>query len=130
MTPIDPDLQSVIDSSVERIVEASYQAAIAAVERAFHRDVKVSSRRAAKRRAASSNHSRRSSAEIDRLAQRLLTAIRNEPGAGMSVLASRLHTSSRSLQPVVARLKAQRAIRSVGQRRQTRYFPLSSKSRR
>lgn len=135
MSELDPEFQAEIDAAAARIVEASYSAAIAAVSRAFGRDVPVVREqnrrgRPARARRRESGAARRSSAEVDALAERLYEAILDEPGQAMSVLAARVGSEPRALLPAVARLKNARRIRTTGQRQATRYFPLSSFGRR
>jgi hypothetical protein len=66
----------------------------------------------------------RSPEEIARLGERFYAAVCDTPGETMTVLAARLGVSSRSLERPVAHLKKARRVRSAGERRFTRYFPM------
>jgi hypothetical protein len=71
---------------------------------------------------------RRPSAEITALGERLYQAVCAKPGETMTVLAGDLGASARQLNRPMTQLKRLGRIRGIGQRHQTRYFPLPAKS--
>jgi hypothetical protein len=62
---------------------------------------------------------------MERLSEQLYEAICAKPGESMSVLAPVIGSTPRALQVPAQRLKAAGRIRSVGQRRFARYFPMA-----
>lgn len=67
---------------------------------------------------------RRSPDEMTVLSERLYAAICAKPGESMAVLAPTLGATPRALQVPAFHLKRAGRIRTVGQRRATRYFPM------
>jgi hypothetical protein len=59
------------------------------------------------------------------LGERFLRALSSKPGETMAVLAADVDVSPRELHRAVAHLKRAGRVRAIGQRSQTRYFPLS-----
>lgn len=76
------------------------------------------------RKTASKAARRRDRREIDQLTDRFLEVVRSDPGQPMTVLAPKLGVSATDLQVPVARLKATKRVKTVGQRNLTRYFPV------
>lgn len=66
---------------------------------------------------------RRSAQKLTDLAERLAAAITQQPGGSMASFAQQLDVSVRDLHRPMTALKEQGRIRSIGQRRMTRYFP-------
>lgn len=119
-------------NAVERIVRLSQRAAIAAFEVHFQKALQRSSDRPnpspnppSERKAKKPPTARRSHAEIIALSDRLLEVVRSDPGQPMAVLAPRIGVTASELQVPVARLKAAKKIKTVGQRHLTRYFPVA-----
>lgn len=115
--------------AVSAIVAASHAAAVEAINEAFgvehqrdKRKAAADQRRRATPRAPSSP--RRNGAEIEGLEEEFLQAVWATPGEAMSVLAPRVGASRSQLQVPVARLKASRRLKTVGERQFTRYFPI------
>jgi hypothetical protein len=131
MKQIAQKLEVEITKAVSLIVAASHAAALAALDEAFgsrpqerrRRDTADSRPRGVAARR-SSPAQRRSSAQIEALEEKLLQAVWTTPGESMSVLAAQVGATAAQLQVVVARLKASRRIKAVGERQFTRYFPV------
>lgn len=126
MSGSNRDLVEQIEQLVREHVEATRQAAAAAVERAFSsaapsRPVRERSKSAGTPKRASSG--RRSQAELAALADRLHELVCAQPGETMSVLAPQLGATSVELERPMKALKKAGRVRSVGQRHLTRYFP-------
>ncbi len=66
---------------------------------------------------------RRTVSELAALSEQLYEAFAADPGEGMVSLSKRLDASGPQLQRVVARLRADNRIRTVGTRQLMRYFP-------
>ena len=127
MTPIEQELCSEISKAVELIVAASYSAATKALDQAFGRGVRESrTNLSVKRRSLPTSAVRRSQEELAELTRQLHQAICDAPGQLMSTLAAQLGSTPQHLQTPVARLKAERLIKTVGQRQSTCYFPKSA----
>lgn len=62
------------------------------------------------------------------LSDRLYAAICANPGALMTVLSAHVGATPRELNRPALILKRAGRVRSVGQRQQTRYFPMAAKS--
>lgn len=78
------------------------------------------------RRVRSSPGRKRPSAEIAALGERFYEAVCVKPGETMMVLAVDVGTSARELHRSVTLLRRAGRIRTVGSRRQTRYFPMAA----
>jgi len=59
------------------------------------------------------------------LGERLYEAVRANPGEGMTVLMAEVGGTARDLNRPMMLLKRTGRVRSVGQRHQTRYFPMA-----
>lgn len=66
---------------------------------------------------------RRSLEELEALTLKTLAAIKKAPGLRAEELAAALGVSTKELVRPVAKLFAQKAVRTTGQRRGTKYFP-------
>lgn len=127
-TPKTPEqLASAIESMVAIYLVEAERVAQAALGRAFSKGVAQPVKRS-RRSAASSpkprqQGPRRSAQELAELAERLAAAIIQRPGESMASFAQQLGVSVRDLHLPMTVLKDEGRIRSVGQRRMTRYFP-------
>jgi DNA-binding Lrp family transcriptional regulator len=65
---------------------------------------------------------------LEALGERFYRAVRKKPGETMTVLATEVGASARELHRAVTRLKQDGRVRAVGQRAQTRYFPLANET--
>jgi hypothetical protein len=120
------ELAEQIEKLVGDFVAASRSAASAAVERAF---AAADGNRVRARRSESASRKRKSSArrspqEMAALSERLYEAICSKPGEKMTVLAAAVGVAPREMLVPSAKLKRSGRIRSVGQKQQTRYFPM------
>jgi hypothetical protein len=68
---------------------------------------------------------RRTAEDLVELGERLYEAVRDNPGEGMRVLMAQVGGTARQLRRPMMRLKSTGRVRSVGQRHQSRYFPMS-----
>lgn len=123
----NPTTPQALGERIERLVQDYISetriAAQAAMDRAFAtstgKKVKTQ-RRQAKRRMGS----RRVSAELIAIGERLYAAMCNAPGETMTVLAPAVGCSARELHRPMSLLKQARRVRSVGNRQGTRYYPM------
>lgn len=118
-------MQREIERVVREHLVASERAAAVAVERAFL----VSASPPTSRRSGATSKTttvRRTSTEIAMLGERLYETVCAHPGVTMKALIAQLGGSARELHRPMTLLKRQGRIRSVGQRNQTRYFPMVS----
>ena len=118
------NLERQIETLIREHMAACHAAVAATVERVFAaaRSEPASWPRPAK--SPSMRIPRRTPEELSALGERLYSAICAKPGETMTVLATQLGTTPRRLERPVARLKRAGRVRSVGERSQTRYFPL------
>ena len=103
---------------------ACHAAVAATVERVFAAARSEPASRPRPAKSPSMRVPRRTPEELSALGERLYSAICAKPGETMTVLATQLGTTPRRLERPVARLKRAGRVRSVGERSQTRYFPL------
>jgi len=123
MSTTTDQLEAQIERLVQEHIAACHQAAAAAVERAFAK----SARPAAKRRRRSDKSSaapKRAPEEIAALGERLYETVCEHPGATMEVLAAQMGAQPRELHRPMTHLRRAERVRSAGQRRQKRYFPM------
>ena len=121
-----------LEAEVERLVgehlAAQRRAVEAAVARAFAAALSPRGAPAARRArpaAAGSTTPRRSPEQMSSVVERLLAAVRAQPGETMTVLAAALSEPPRALNRPMDHLKRGGRVRSAGQRNRTRYFPMS-----
>lgn len=119
-----------IAKAVSLILAASQAVATEALNEAFSRAGQPGAAAAvpaprATVAAGPASSSRRSTAEIAALQERIFDAIMASPGEPMSVLAPRVNSTPTALQVPVMRLKAAGRIKTVGTRQFTRYFPIA-----
>ena len=129
MTTTAKSLEAKIQEAVERLVRehmaACEEAAATAVRAAFQRASRPVPKSPKPRPVRSGPPSQpRSSEEIAELAVRLYDAIRRHPGERMTVIAPAVGATPRALERPMMRLRQQGRVRSVGQRRHMRYFPM------
>lgn len=120
------DLSKKIEALVKEHIDASRKAAAIAVERAFNA-AEPKRRRQPPKGAASGR--RRTSDEVAELGERFLEVLCASPGETIAVLAAQIGVAPRDLQRSVALLKQAGRVRSVGQKRATRYFPTAKGAR-
>jgi len=126
MTKNIEELDTQIETLVREHIAACHRAAAAAVDRAFGSAPKraKSGRRATPR----AGSERRSAEEMAEVGERLYKAVVANPGECMMVLMKAVGASTRELREPMKRLKRAGRIRSVGQRREMRYFPMIESS--
>lgn len=127
MSTLEQRLQEQIESAVQEYLSASRARVAATLERAFGaattRPPTQRAKSSARAVGAVTTGKRRTASELTALSEQLYEAIAAEPGESMVVLSERLGVSGVQLQRVVARLRADNRIRTVGARQQMRYFP-------
>lgn len=117
------DLGERIERLVQEHIAASRKAAQEAIERAFASVAKPSVRASnAPRRAGT----KRPSADIAALGERLYRAVCAKPGETMAVLGPIVGASARELNRPITLLRRAGRVRSVGARHMTRYFPMAN----
>ena len=72
--------------------------------------------------ASSSRGGKRSSDEVDQMAERIATFVKSNPGLGLEAIASGIGTATKELKLPVIKLLASRTLRKTGQKRGTKYF--------
>ena len=121
-------LEQQIEALIREHLAPCYQSIRAAAERAVAAATKeqtdVPTQRPAKKKTSGKRRPTRSPEELAELGERFYAAVCDTPGETMTVLAARLGVSSRSLERPVAHLKKARRVRTAGERRFTRYFPM------
>jgi hypothetical protein len=70
----------------------------------------------------SSRGGKRSTEEVDQMAERIATFVKSNPGLGLEAIASGIGTSTKELKLPVIKLLASRTLRKTGQKRGTKYF--------
>ena len=126
MTTLEQRLQQQIEAAVQEYLQLSRAKVAATLERAFGAGATGPAHRAtpsARPRESEKVGKRRTASELAALSEQLYEAISASPGQGIVGLSERLGVSGPHLQPVVARLRADGRIRTVGARQQMRYFP-------
>lgn len=118
-------LEREIERLVSEHVAACRRAAAAAVDRAFANPGSRRNKPQAGRVARRTTGRRRTPEQIAELGDRLCEAVRARPGETMAVLAPHVGATVAELNRPMTVLKRAGRIRSVGQRHNTRYFPLS-----
>ena len=116
-------LENQIERLVREHVTACHKAAATAVDRAFR---SANTRTKTRRNASTTTSRRRPPAEVAALGERLYEAVCANPGEGMKVLMADVGGTARELHRPMALLKRAGRVRSVGQRRLTRYFPMAT----
>ena len=127
MTNTNGDLGKKIEQLIAEHIAATRKVAQEAMERAFASSRAVPAPAAQPIRVRQ-NGKRRAAADLAALGERFYGALCSKPGETMAVLAAEVGTSAQELQRAVARLKQAGRVRAVGQRSQTRYFPLANSS--
>lgn len=127
MTNTTDDLGARIEKMIAEHIAVTRKTAQTAMERAFAKagaaaELPAATARVVRTRAPGK---RRGAAELAGLGERFLRALGSKPGETMAVLAADVEVSPRELHRAVAHLKRAGRVRAIGQRSQTRYFPLS-----
>jgi hypothetical protein len=132
MKTLEQLIEEEVAFAVQRIVRQVQHTAMETLESQFLKTLPLSGARVGsapdpspRSRAKKSPPVRRSAAQITELSDRFLQAVRSDPGQSMSVLAPRLGVKPGELTVPVARLKASKMVKSVGNRHLMRYFPVS-----
>jgi hypothetical protein len=129
MTNTTADLETRIEQMVAEHVAAVRKAAQAAVERAFagaSACVAAPTVAPSRPRVAREAGKRRTGTELLALGERFFEALSRKPGETMAVLSAEVGVSPVELQRAVARLREANRVRTIGERSQMRYFPLSA----
>lgn len=115
-----------IEVLVQQHIRACQREVAAVVERAFHAATVTPSapEPKAKRARPRQSGARRSSNQVHELGERFYELLCSKPGAAMTVYCADLGVTPRELHRPVAILKRAKLVRSVGERRATKYFPL------
>ena len=126
-TASNEQLAERIEQLVRAHIAETRRAAQWAVERAFA-SAEVAPPKAARSAVAPKRRfgGRRLRGELEAMGERLYGAVCAHPGEGMTVLAAEIGVSVRELNRPMTRLKSEGRIRSVGERHQTRYFPMAT----
>ena len=125
MTNTTAELETRIEQMVAEHVAAVRKAAQATVERAFA-GAGASVAAPSRPRVARAAGKRRTGTELLALGERFFEALSRKPGETMAVLSAEVGASPVELQLAVARLREANRVRTIGERSQMRYFPLSA----
>jgi hypothetical protein len=128
MTNTTAELETRIEQMVAEHVAAVRKAAQAAVERAFagaSASVAAPTAAPSRPRVARAAGKRRTGTELLALGERFFEVLSRKPGETMAVLSAEAGASPVELQRAVARLREANRVRTIGERSQMRYFPLS-----
>jgi len=120
------NLSEQIEQLVREHIASTRRAAAEAVERAFTSSSTGAARSSPARSPRRAPGRRRGPEEIAALGDRLYAAVSAEPGETMAVLAPAVGATSRDLHRPMAALKRSGRVRSVGERHQTRYYPIAA----
>jgi hypothetical protein len=122
------ELERQIEQMVATHVAALRKAAQDAVERAFAAAGSAAAPTVtpSRPRVVRAPGKRRGGSELSALGERFLEVLIRKPGETMVVLSAEMGASPRELHRAVARLRDSGRVRTVGERSQMRYFPLSA----
>lgn len=130
MTNTTDELEKQIEQMVAAHVAALRKAAQGAVERAFAAAAVGSAAATAvapsRPHAARKAGKRRAKSELSALGERFFEVLSRKPGETMGVLSAEVGASPVELHRAVARLREAGRVRTIGERSQMRYFPLSA----
>lgn len=129
MTNTTAELETRIEQMVAEHVAAVRKAAQAAVERAFagaSASVAAPSVAPSRPRVRRAAGKRRTGTELSALGERFFEALSRKPGETIAALSAEVGASPVELQRAVARLREANRVRTIGERSQMRYFPLSA----
>jgi hypothetical protein len=136
-SPLNSDIRSRIDAFVDELTSIVKAAALDSVRAALGESPMPARRgpgrppnaAAGARRGrppGSANKSsaggKRSSEEVDQMAERIATFVKSNPGLGLEAIASGIGTSTKELKLPVIKLLANRTLRKTGEKRGTKYF--------
>ena len=114
-----------IENAIEEPMAAYRAAAEGAVKRAFATALRGEKTPAERSGGAPANRTRRRTPdELTALGERFYAAVCANPGESMRFFAAALETTAGQLERPVAQLKRAGRVRSIGERAQTKYFPL------
>ncbi len=121
------NLAEQIEKVVQEHIAASRAVAEEALSRAFGSgDSKAKARDKTPRRTASTQRvQRRTEAEVAEISERLYQAVCSTPGESMASFAAALGIPTKELLLPMEKLRRAGHVRTVGQRHQTRYFPVA-----
>ena len=126
MTNTTTELERQIEQMVAAHVAALRKAAQGAVERAFATASAAPAMTPSRPLAARSASKRRAGSELSALGERFFEALSRKPGETIVVLSAEVGASPQELHRAVARLREAGRVRTIGERSQMRYFPLSA----
>jgi hypothetical protein len=131
-TTLDNELRSKIDAFLEEISSLVKQTTLESVRsalgegqgyaprgRGLPRSVVSTAPRAARGGAGG----KRSTEEVEQMAQRIAGYVRSNPGVRLDAIASGLGTSTKELKLPVIKLLDSKGLKKTGQKRGTKYFP-------
>lgn len=119
------NLEHQIERLVREHIKACHRAVTVAVERAFRGESSAALKGQGRARAKPATRQRE---EIAALGERLYQAICANPGAGIVALAAEVGVNPRELNWPATQLRRAGRVRSIGERRATRYFPMVAKA--
>ncbi|MEB2312724.1 MAG: hypothetical protein OZ921_00910 [Sorangiineae bacterium] len=128
MSNVDQQIRERIESFVRELNALVRRAAIDAVARALDGKPEEPARPAAARaprapRAAKSAGGKRTPAQIDATAKRILKHVAEHPGQSVESMSKQLGVITRELALPIKKLVKSGELRTEGQRRATKYFP-------
>jgi hypothetical protein len=119
-------LTSVIEDYLGEVRRAAEDAVVRALSGAS--TVPMRSRPEPRSAKGAASSRRRTQRELAGLREQLETLVRSEPGEAMATFAAKLGVSVRLLHRPMALLRRAGRVRTVGERHQTRYFPVAGRA--
>jgi hypothetical protein len=131
---LDSELRSKIDSFLEELSTLVKQAALDSVHAALGNGGAPLRRGPGRPRGRASAATagaggKRSSDQVDATAARIATFVRSNPGSRLEQIAAGLGTASQELKLPVIKLLGSKQLKKTGQKRGTKYFAGSGKSK-
>lgn len=126
---LDREIRTCIDQFVEELSALVRQAAVDSVAAALGGAAPARRRGPGRPRKAASKRgkrTRRSAGSLDAAAAKVLSHIKANPGSGVTGIAAALRTSSKNLRLPIQKLLEERAVRTTGQRRGTKYHAIAA----
>lgn len=117
-----------IERLVQEHIRAIHASARAAIDQAFTAATPRTPAKCAQRAPAPRERTRRATADVAALSERLFEAVTRRPGESMVTLARELGSSTRELHLPMSLLRQAGRVRCAGERQLTRYFPMASSS--
>jgi hypothetical protein len=130
MTNITHEFEAEVHKAISMILAASHKTALSMLDEAFGKQRKIHQAVKGQQRQRSPDAStptgvRRSRADVDAIADKLMQEIWSTPGQSITVIASRMGIPPVELKIPIRRLKDQGKLKTAGVSQFTKYFPIA-----